>query len=69
MKYLRQKESLLRMGSSGNKRCGILSGIFGSLVTLGIGIVIGLYRGGPIMPAILVVKGTKYACNLDSKGD
>ena len=25
--------------------------------------------GGPIMPAILVVIGTKYACNLDSKGD
>ena len=34
------------MGSSGNKRCGILSGIFGSLVTLGIGIVIGLYAIG-----------------------
>ena len=27
------------------------------------------YRGGPIMPAILVVIGTKYACNLDYKGD
>merc|ERR1711953_1401286 len=36
-------ESVHQMGSSGNKRCGILSGIFGSLVTLGIGIVIGLY--------------------------
>ena len=35
-----------QMGSSGNKRCGILSGIFGSLVTLGIGIVIGLYAIG-----------------------
>ena len=34
------------MGKSGNKRCGILSGIFGSLVTLGIGIVIGLYAIG-----------------------
>ena len=29
----------------------------------------GWYRGGPIMPAMLIVKGTKYACNLDSKGD
>jgi len=28
-----------------------------------------IYRERPIMPAILVVKGTKYACNLDSKGD
>ena len=37
------------MGSSGNKRCGILSGIFGSLVTLGIGIVIGLYAIGESM--------------------
>ena len=34
------------MGSPGNTRCGVLSGIFGSLVTLGIGIVIGLYAIG-----------------------
>ena len=27
-----------------------------------------MYRGGPIMLAILVVIGTKYACNLDRDG-
>ena len=27
------------------------------------------YRGGPIMLAILVVMGTKYACNLSQDGD
>ena len=45
------------MGNSGNKRCGILSGILGSMVTLGIGIVIGLYAIGSL---ILRVKNSNF---------
>ena len=35
--------------------------VHGALIKISIG-------GGPIMLAILVVKGIKYACNLGSKG-